>query len=73
MFYRLGENSETPRKGEGGASTPAPLYVRGLISSTDVIQLTLKMTIVEVVETPFTVNHNSPIQDYVHPNDQGRS
>ena len=40
--------------------------------STDVIQLTLtlKMTTAKVVETPFTVNNNSPIQDYVHPDDQ---
>ena len=40
--------------------------------STDVIQLTLtlKMTTAQVVETPFTVNNNSPIQDYVHPDDQ---
>ena len=40
--------------------------------STDVIQitLTLKMTTAQVVETPFTVNNNSAIQDYVHPDDQ---
>ena len=39
--------------------------------STDVIQLTLtlKMTSAQVVETPVTVNNNSPIQDFVHPND----
>ena len=39
--------------------------------STDVIQLTLtlKMTTAQVVETSVTVN-NSPIQDYVHPDDQ---
>ena len=39
--------------------------------STDVIQLTLtlKMTSTQVVETPVTVNNNSPIQDFVHPND----
>ena len=38
---------------------------------TDVIQLTLtlKMTTAQVVETPVTVNKNSPIQDYVHPED----
>ena len=37
----------------------------------DVIQLTLtlKMTTAQVVETSVTVN-NSPIQDYVHPDDQ---
>ena len=42
----------------------------GLILSTDVIQLpcTLKMTTTQVVETSVTVN-NSPIQDYVHPDD----
>ena len=38
----------------------------------DVIQLTLtlKMTTAQVVETSVTVNNNSPIQDYVHPDDQ---
>ena len=42
------------------------------ISSTDVIQptLTLKMTTAQVVETSVTVNNNSPIQDYAHPDDQ---
>ena len=42
-----------------------------LILSTDVIQLTLtlKMTTAQVVETSVTVN-NSPIQDYVNPDDQ---
>ena len=42
----------------------------GLILSTDVIQLTctLKMTTTQVVETTVTVN-NSPIQDYIHPDD----
>ena len=42
------------------------------IPSTDVIQLilTLKMTTAQVVETTVTVNNNSPIQDYVHPDDQ---
>ena len=40
--------------------------------STDVIQLTLtlKKTTTQVVETSVTVNNNSPIQDYVHPDDQ---
>ena len=33
------------------------------------IALTLKMTTAQVVETSVTVN-NSPIQDYVHPDDQ---
>ena len=42
------------------------------IPSTDVIQLTLtlKMTTTQVVETSVTVNNNSPIQDYVHLDDQ---
>ena len=41
--------------------------------STDVIQLTLtlKMTNPQVVETSVTVN-NSPIQDYVHPDDRAQ-
>ena len=41
-------------------------------TDTDVIQftLTLKMTTVQVVETSVTVNNNSPIEDYVHPDDQ---
>ena len=34
------------------------------------ITLTLKMTTAQVVETSVTVNNNSPIQDYVHPDDQ---
>ena len=43
-----------------------------IIPSTDVIQLTLtlKMTTAQVVETTVTVNNNSPIQDYVHLDDQ---
>ena len=32
--------------------------------------MTLKMTNAQVVETSVTVNNSSPIQDYVHPNDQ---
>ena len=45
---------------------------QSIISATDGIQftLTLKMTTAQVVETSFTVNNNSPIQDYVHPDDQ---
>ena len=31
--------------------------------------LTLKMTTAQVIETSVTVNNNSPIQDYVHPDD----
>ena len=43
-----------------------------IVRSTDVTQLTLtlKMTTAQVVETSVTVNNNSPIQDYVHPDDQ---
>ena len=46
--------------------------VKYIIPSTDVIQLTLtlKMTTAQVVETLVTVNNNSPIQDYVHPDGQ---
>ena len=45
---------------------------QSIIPSTEVIQLTLtlKMTTAKVVETLVTVNNNSPIQDYVHPDDQ---
>ena len=45
---------------------------QGIILSTDVEQLTLtlKMTTAQVVETSDTVNNNSPIQDYVNPDDQ---
>ena len=31
--------------------------------------MTLKMTTAQVVETSVTVNNNSPIQDYIHPDD----
>ena len=34
------------------------------------LTLTLKMTTAQVVETSGTVNNNSPIRDYVHPDDQ---
>ena len=34
------------------------------------VTLTLKMTTAQVVETSVTVKKNSPIQDYVHPDDQ---
>ena len=34
------------------------------------LTLTLNMTTVQVVKTSVTVNNNSPIQDYVHPDDQ---
>ena len=45
---------------------------QSIIPSTDVIQptLTLKMTTAQVVETSVTVNNNSPVQDFVHPDDQ---
>ena len=33
-------------------------------------RLSLKMTTAQVVETSVTVNNNSPIQDYVHPDDK---
>ena len=33
------------------------------------LTLTLKMTTAQVVETSVTVNNNSPIQDYVYPDD----
>ena len=44
---------------------------KSLISSTEVIQLTLtvKMTTAQVVETSVTANNNSPIHDYVDPED----
>ena len=44
------------------------------IPSTDVIQLTLilKMTTAQVVKMLVTVNNNSPIQDYVHPDDHSQ-
>ena len=34
------------------------------------LSLTLKMTTTQVVKTSVTVNNNSPIQDYVHPENQ---
>ena len=34
------------------------------------LTLNLKMTTAQVVETSVTVNSNSPIQDYVHPDYQ---
>ena len=36
------------------------------------LTLTLKMTTALVVETSVTVNNNSPIQDYVHPDDHSQ-
>ena len=51
------------------------IYNHSIIPSTDAIQLTLtvKMTTSQFVETSVTVNNNSPIQDYVHPDDQTQS
>ena len=40
------------------------------LSSPIQLTLTLKMTTAQVAETSVTVNNNSPIQDYVHPDDQ---
>ena len=34
------------------------------------LTLTLKMTSVQDIDTPVTVNNNSPIQDYVHTDDR---
>ena len=34
------------------------------------LSLTLQMTTAQVVETSVTVNNNSPIQDYVDPDDR---
>ena len=34
------------------------------------LSLTLKMTTAQVVAMSVSVNNNSPIQDYVHPDDQ---
>ena len=34
------------------------------------VVLNRKMSTAQVVETSVTVNNNSPIQDYVHPDDQ---
>ena len=42
---------------------------QSIIPSADVT-LTLKMTTAQIVETSVSVNNNSPIQNYVHPNDQ---
>ena len=36
------------------------------------LTLTLKMTTAKVVEMSVTVNNNSPIQDYVHPDGHTR-
>ena len=41
-----------------------------MMTTASVKMTTLKMTTAQVVETSFTVNNNSPIQDYVHQDDQ---
>ena len=41
----------------------------GLLLLTVTDTLTLKMTTTQVVEASATVNNNSPIQDYIHPDD----
>ena len=53
-------------------SSKKAFIVHRIIPSPDVMQLTLtlKMTTAQVVETSVTVNNNSPIQDYVYPDDQ---
>ena len=57
-------------KANHALSNSAQVNNQNLIPSTDVIQLTLtlKMTTAQVVKTSVTVN-NSPIQDYVYPDD----
>ena len=35
-----------------------------------IVNLVLVYSTAQVVETSVTVNNNSPIQDYVHPDDQ---
>ena len=40
-----------------------------MVSTVIQLTLTLKMTTAQVVETSVTVNNNTPIQDYVHPDD----
>ena len=63
-FLRILKKS-TPRK------TPLYFFVsRPWLTDVMQLTLTLKMTTAQVVETSVTVNNNSPIQDYVHPDDQ---
>ena len=40
------------------------------MTTASVKMTTLKMTTAQFVETSVTVNNNSPIQDYIHPDDQ---
>ena len=36
------------------------------------LTLTLKITTAQVVETSVTANNNSPIKDYIHPDDKAQ-
>ena len=45
-------------------------FLRLHATMTPVYGLSLKMTTAQVVKTSVTVNNNSPIQDYVHLDDQ---
>ena len=53
-------------------SSKKAFIVHRIIPSPDEMELTLtlKMTTAQVVETSVTVNNNSPIQNYVYPDDQ---
>ena len=54
-------------------SSKKAFIVHRIIPSPDVMQLTLTLkmtTTAQVVERSVTVNNNSPIQDYVYPDDQ---
>ena len=55
-------NSSLPLAKQQLVPAEVPLHIQ--------LTLTLKMTTAEVVETSVTVNNNSPMQDYVHPDDQ---
>ena len=68
LFFQ-GEKGESDIQGRNEKVCKLPLAI---ITEKNIIKisLTLKMTTAQVVETSVTVNNNSPIQDYVHPNDQ---
>ena len=51
-------------------TTRVKLYNQSIIPSTDGIQLTLTQKMTAQVETLVNVNNNSPIQDYVYPDDE---
>ena len=57
-----------------GDGTFIKLPSSDVMLSTDMMQLTftLKMTTSRVVKTSVTVYNNSPIQDYVHPDDHAQ-